>query len=147
MTKNSFDTKAELADGLLKSLPYTCAKILDLTEKLKIVAQDLRGTIKSPAIRSKEEAAYQRGTVIYRNDIVDLLSQEEALSKELSHFLWEYHRIEKAVQQLDPYEVELLSYRYENRFTISAIAGMEFMSTKTAWKKIECALEKIADAL
>lgn len=147
MSVTVVDGSFDLADGMLKSLPYTCAKILDLTDRLQRISESLRGTIRSPKIRSEEEAAYQRGTVIYRDDIVDLLCQEEDLRKELDHFLWEYHRLEKAICQLDPEEVEILSLRYERHFTIAAIAGMEFMSTKTAWKKIESALEKIADAL
>lgn len=134
----------EAAEALLRQLPYVCMRIIELAEKLELIGHDLSGTVRSPRIMSSDEAKYQKGTVTYTDSVVELLYQEQEAIRELSHYLWEYHRLERGIQHIRPEDVELLSLRYEHSFNLHAISGILGISTKSTWQRLNNCIETIA---
>lgn len=136
--------KFEAASALLRQLPYVCEKIMELSEKLSNINSELSGTVRSPRIVNSEEAKYQKGTATYTDSVIELLYQEELASKELSHFLWEYHRLEKGLRDISQEDIELLSLRYEHSFSLQTIAGILGVSAKSVWQRLNNCIEIIA---
>lgn len=67
----------EYADSVFRSVKYHCNQIQRYGEQLDMIAIQLSGTVRSPRIVSREEAKYQRGTVIYHNNIAELITDEQ----------------------------------------------------------------------
>lgn len=67
----------EYADSVFRSVKYHCNQIQRYGEQLDMIALQLSGTVRSPRIVSREEAKYQRGTVIYHNNIAELITDEQ----------------------------------------------------------------------
>lgn len=66
----------QYADGVFRSIYYHCSMILKLGDRLEEIADQLKGVVKSPAIRDPEEAKYQAGTKIYHSNIAELITEE-----------------------------------------------------------------------
>ena len=65
------------ADGVFRSIYYHCSVILRYGDRLEEIAAQLRGNVRSPAIRNSDEAMYQRGTMIYHCNIAELITEEQ----------------------------------------------------------------------
>lgn len=136
--------KFEAAEALLRQLPYICRMITDLSDQLQKISSELSGTVRSPRIMSADEAHYQKGTVTYKDSVIELLFQEQEAVRELCHFLWEYHRLERGLRNIKPEDVELLSLRFEHSFSLHTISGILGISTKNAWQRLNNCIETIA---
>lgn len=134
-----------MIEWLLKSFRFNLANLMDLEDKLYIINDKLRvGEIKSPAIKSHEEALYQRGTLVYQNQASELMYEEEMLIKERDFYLHAVKKVETFLQRLTDEEVNLIELRYWHGFNINQIARMYFWSKRTTYRKFDMIFEKLA---
>ena len=69
--------KFQYTDGKMKGFRHTIAMIMQLGDRLEELALTLSGnTLKSPSIKSPEEAKYQSGTSIFHDNIIALSAEE-----------------------------------------------------------------------
>ena len=134
---------AEYANGRLKGFNFVISQILTIGDRLEELAVILGGyALQSPKIRSTEEAKYQRGTVIYQNNIIELMDEEQALSKRFEELKREYREFSNFLQKLDDSEVELLQLRYEKGFRYEVIAKILYTNQGNIYRRLEKILEK-----
>lgn len=129
----------------LEQFKSSINKLMYLEDELSVIGMQLAGdTLRSPAIRSTEEVKYQRGTVIYRNNIVELMCQEEQLIRQRDYYLFRVRRVASFLQRLTDEEVKLLEYRYWDEYPMAAIAGFPSvsMSLGNLYKKFDQIYEK-----
>ena len=132
----SEDIEIEYADSVFRSVRYHCYKILRYGEQLDMIAVQLSGMIKSPRIRSLEEAKYQRGTVIYHNNIAELITDEQETAQlyrasenvlyELGAFLRDY---------CSPEEIDVICMYYDLRMPMWLIGEKMHYSKEAVRQK------------
>lgn len=86
--------KLKYIDGKLKGIKYSANRVVDIWDRLQEIAIELNGSVRSPSIRSEEEAKYQRGTHIYRCNLIELMNEEEQLSKQYQMYETELNDIQ-----------------------------------------------------
>lgn len=127
----------------MEQFKYSINQLIDIEEELEIIQDELEGnTLKSPTIRAKEEAAYQSGTVIYKNNLLELLEREEQLIKSRNYYLFRIHKVASFLQTLSDEEVRLLEYRYWNGFSIRTIAQIMYKSKSNVCRCLDLIFEK-----
>ena len=124
------------ADGVFRSVSYHCSMLLKYGDRLDEIAEQLKGTVRSPAIRDPEEAKYQRGTVIYHCNIAELISEEtetatkyrasESVLYELASFLQ---------SECTPEEIEIICAYYDERLPLWLIGERVNYSKEAIRKK------------
>ena len=127
--------KLKYIDGKLKGIKYSANRAVDIWERLQEIAIELNGSVKSPSIRSEEEAKYQRGTRIYKSNIIELMNEEEVLSHQYEMYETELNDIQHFLAN----EIELLYQRYEcgrSFETIGYILGYDNAYIQRQLKKI-----------
>ncbi|RRC92734.1 hypothetical protein EII25_03410 [Erysipelotrichaceae bacterium OH741_COT-311] len=130
---------------LLKAFRFNLNRLMDLEDRLQLLAYELNGdNIGSPKIKSPEEAKYQTGTKIYKNNIPELMMQESKLIKERDYYLFAVKKVETFLQRLTDEEVKLIELRYWHGFNINQIARMYFWSKRTTYRKFDMIFEKLA---
>lgn len=107
------DEKLKYIDGKLKGIKYSANRLVDIWDRLQEIARELNGAVRSPSIRSEEEAKYQRGTRIYKCNIIELMNEEESLSKQYKMYETELSDIQNFLTKLSDKEIELLYERFE----------------------------------
>lgn len=131
--------KLKYIDGKLKGIKYSANRVVDIWDRLQEIAIELNGSVKSPSIRSEEEAKYQRGTCIYKSNIIELMNEEEVLSLQYNMYETELNDIQRFLQKLSVNEIELLYERYEcgrSFETIGYILGYDNAYIQRQLKKI-----------
>lgn len=135
--------KFQYTDGKMKGFRHTISMILRLGDRLEELALALSGnTLKSPSIKSPEEAKYQSGTRIFNDNLIALIAEEEETRKEYDRFEREYKNYATFFRKLDDTEIEILSLRYENGFDYVKIAKILYTSHGYVYKKICQILDK-----
>lgn len=128
----------------LERFKFDVQRLCELEDKLVLINEKLSGnTLKSPSIKSKEEAFYQAGTPIYHNNIAALMYQEEQLIKSRDYYLYRVRKVAEFLQTLTPEEVQLLEYRYWFGFSIRTIAKAIYMSKSNVCKKLDSIFSKV----
>lgn len=133
------DDKIKYIDGKLKGIKFYANRVVDIWDRLKEIENELNGGAKSPTIRSEDEAKYQRGTRIYRCNIVELMNEEEILIKQYQMYETELNDIQNFLRKLSTNEIELLYERYEcgrSFETIGYILGYDNAYIQRQLKKI-----------
>lgn len=133
------DDKIKYIDGKLKGIKFSANRVVDIWDRLKEIENELNGGAKSPTIRSEDEAKYQRGTRIYRCNIVELMNEEEILIKQYQMYETELNDIQNFLRKLSTNEIELLYERYEcgrSFETIGYILGYDNAYIQRQLKKI-----------
>ena len=133
------DDKIKYIDGKLKGIKFSANRVVDIWDRLKEIENELNGGAKSPTIRSEDEAKYQRGTRIYRCNIVELMNEEEILIKQYQMYETELNDIRNFLRKLSTNEIELLYERYEcgrSFETIGYILGYDNAYIQRQLKKI-----------
>lgn len=97
-------------------------KLSELEDRLIEISMKLNGeTVHSIRFKTSEEAKYQRGSRNYRNDITDLMFQEEQLIKKRDYYLYRVKRVESFLQSLNDEQIELIELRYWYGYSIRAM--------------------------
>ena len=107
------DDKIKYIDGKLKGISFSTNRLVEIWDRLQEINRELNGAVRSPSIRSEEEAKYQRGTRIYRCSIIELMNEEDILSKQYRMYETELNDIQRFLEKLTDNEIELLYERYE----------------------------------
>ena len=134
--------KIKYIDGKLKGIRFSANRAVEIWDRLQEISIELNGTVRSPAIRSEEEAKYQRGTRIYKSNIVELMNEEEMLLKQYEMYETELNDIQKFLQKLSDSEIELLHERYECGRTFETIGELVGYDMAAVQRKIRNALSK-----
>lgn len=108
-------------DLILKSFKWHVKSYYYCIDKLNDIAEQLSGELSSPAIRSVEEAKYQRGTQIYKNRTPELLDEEEKLIKERDYHAYAINNVYELIKDLGSNELSLLDEFYWREFSYSVI--------------------------
>lgn len=121
------------------------AQIPHLEEKLFEISCELNSFgIRSPKIRSSEEAKYQRGTVIYSDrNLLELIFSEEQLQKELEYKRAFCIRIKRMLDQLSAEDLELIEFRYKYRYSLRLLAQMYCSNRTTILEKLNKLINQI----
>lgn len=133
--------KLKYIDGKLKGIKYSANRVVDIWDRLQEIAIELNGSVRSPSIRSEEEAKYQRGTRIYKSNIIELMNEEEMLSHQYAMYETELNDIQRFLEKLTDNEIELLYQRYEcgrSFETIGYILGYDHSVVQRKIKNILC---------
>lgn len=131
--------KIKYIDGKLKGIKFSANRVVDIWDRLQEINVELNGTLHSPTIRSEDEAKYQRGTHIYRCNLIELMNEEEQLSKQYQMYETELNDIQRFLEKLTDNEIELLYERYEcgrSFETIGYILGYDNAYIQRQLKKI-----------
>lgn len=134
--------KIKYIDGKLKGIRFSANRAVEIWDRLQEISIELKGTVRSPSIRSEEEAKYQRGTRIYKSNIVELMNEEEMLLKQYEMYDTELNDIQKFLQKLSDSEIELLYERYECGRTFKTIGELVGYDMAAVQRKIRSALSK-----
>ena len=127
----------------LERFKFDVQRLCELEDKLILINIELSGdTLKSPSIKSKQEAFYQAGTPIYHNNIAALMYQEEQLIKSRDYYLYRVRKVSEFLQTLTPEEVQLLEYRYWFGFSIRTISKATYTSKSSVCRNIDAIFEK-----
>ena len=111
---------------------------------LYLVSEELGGnTLKSPSIKSEDEAKYQSGTMIYKNNICDLIERESELIKQRDYYLYKVKKVESFLRLLNDDEVKLLEYQYWNQIGIRTLSEILFLSKSAICKKLGVIYRKV----
>ena len=105
--------KIKYIDGKLKGIKFSANRVVDIWDRLQEINVELNGTVRSPSIRSEDEALYQRGTKIYKSNIIELMNEEEILFNQYKMYETELNDIQCFLEKLTDNEIELLYERYE----------------------------------
>ena len=105
--------KSKYIDGKLKGIKFSANRVVDIWDRLQEINVELNGTVRSPSIRSEDEALYQRGTKIYKSNIIELMNEEEILFNQYKMYETELNDIQCFLEKLTDNEIELLYERYE----------------------------------
>lgn len=147
----AIDDKKELINDL-EQFKYSVERLMTLEDELALISEELKGeTLHSPTFKSKDEAKYQKGTMIYHNNIPELLDREECLINERDYYLFRVRRVAMLLQKiayamrydekvLNQY-IQLLELRYWHRYSIRAIAEMMYFSKSTVLRKFDIIFE------
>lgn len=136
------DNKLKYIDGKLKGIKYSANRVVDIWDRLEEINAELNGAIKSPTIRSEDEAKYQRGTRIYRCSIIELMNEEDILSKQYRMYETELNDIQRFLEKLTDNEIELLYERYECGRSFETIGYILGYDHSVVQRKIKNILRK-----
>ena len=127
-----------------KQFRYHLNALRRAEEQLTEVARVLNGeNLKSPAIKSKDEAFYTSSPQPYKNNICELMYQEEQLIQVRNYHLFAERKIMHYLQQLDPEEVELMEMRFWYGYSIRVCASNTYQSKRTVSRKLNNIYEKL----
>ena len=127
----------------LKQFRYAVGKLMDLEDMLFLVSEELSGnTLKSPNIKSEDEAKYQSGTMIYKNNICDLIERESELIKQRDYYLYKVKKVESFLRLLNDDEVKLLEYHYWYKLGLRTISKILFLSKDTLSRRLSAIYKK-----
>ena len=73
------DEKIEYAKGMLRGYRYQIHRRNEIADKLDDIAEQLSGTVHSPAFLTREEAKFKQGPPEYKNNICELITDEQEL--------------------------------------------------------------------
>lgn len=136
------DDKLKYIDGKLKGIKYSANRVVRIWERLQEINQELKGMVRSPSIRSEEEAKYQRGTHIYRCNLIELMNEEEQLSKQYQMYETELNDIQFFLRKLSDKEIEILYQRYECGRSFETIGYILGYDHSVVQRKIKNILRK-----
>lgn len=134
--------KIKYIDGKLKGIKFSANRVVDIWDRLQEINIELNGAIKSPAIRSEDEAKYQRGTHIYRCNLIELMNEEEQLSKQYQMYETELNDIQFFLRKLSDKEIEILYQRYECGRSFETIGYILGYDHSVVQRKIKNILRK-----
>ena len=134
--------KIKYIDGKLKGIKFSANRVVDIWDRLEEINAELNGAIKSPTIRSEDEAKYQRGTRIYRCSIIELMNEEDILSKQYRMYETELNDIQRFLEKLTDNEIELLYERYECGRSFETIGYILGYDHSVVQRKIKNILRK-----
>jgi len=134
--------KIKYIDGKLKGIKFSANRVVDIWDRLQEINAELNGAIKSPAIRSEDEAKYQRGTHIYRCNLIELMNEEEQLSKQYQLYETELNDIQFFLRKLSDKEIEILYQRYECGRSFETIGYILGYDHSVVQRKIKNILRK-----
>lgn len=127
----------------LESFKFSVNKLIELEDELQLIANELSGdTLRSPSIKSTEEAKYQKGTSIYKNNITELMYREERLTNSRNYYLYRVRKVAAFLQSLPEDDVQLLEYRYWHGFSIRTISQATYTSKSSVCRKLDAIFEK-----
>ena len=94
--------------------------------------------VKSPRIISQEEAKYQKGTMVYSDAaLLEKIELRDSLIKDYLYKDWYCLKIQEFLEHLQPDDVELLSMRFEMRYTLRQIADIYYSNKDSIQKRIQ----------
>lgn len=134
--------KIKYIDGKLKGIKFSANRAVEIWDRLQEISIELKGTVRSPAIRSEEEAKYQRGTHIYRCNLIELMNEEEQLSKQYQMYETELNDIQFFLRKLSDKEIEILYQRYECGRSFETIGYILGYDHSVVQRKIKNILRK-----
>lgn len=134
--------KIKYIDGKLKGIKFSANRVVDIWDRLEEINAELNGAIKSPKIRSEDEAKYQRGTHIYRCNLIELMNEEEQLSKQYQMYETELNDIQLFLRKLSDKEIEILYQRYECGRSFETIGYILGYDHSVVQRKIKNILRK-----
>lgn len=134
--------KMKYIDGKLKGIKFSANRVVEIWDRLQEISIELKGTVRSPAIRSEEEAKYQRGTHIYKCNLIELINEEEQLSKQYQMYETELNDIQFFLRKLSDKEIEILYQRYECGRSFEAIGYILGYDHSVVQRKIKNILRK-----
>lgn len=140
---NSENIKIEYVDSTLRTVNYHFYKILEIGDRLKEIASELTGELKSPSIKSKDESIYTSGPKIYRNNLIILMDEEDKLTSEIQEHETALATIGGMLKDLDENELDLLYLHYEKRLSLTTIGYMQGRSTVAVKKHKDRILAKL----
>lgn len=136
------DDKIKYIDGKLKGISFSTNRLVEIWDRLQEINRELNGAVRSPSIRSEEEAKYQRGTRIYRCSIIELMNEEDILSKQYRMYETELNDIQRFLEKLTDNEIELLYERYECGRSFETIGYILGYDNSVVQRKIKNILRK-----
>ena len=136
------DDKIKYIDGKLKGISFSTNRLVEIWDRLQEINRELNGAVRSPSIRSEEEAKYQRGTRIYRCNIIELMNEEDILSKQYRMYETEINDIQRFLEKLTDNEIELLYERYECGRSFETIGYILGYDHSVVQRKIKNILRK-----
>lgn len=134
--------KMKYIDGKLKGIKFSANRVVEIWDRLQEISIELKGTVRSPAIRSEEEAKYQRGTHIYKCNLIELMNEEEQLSKQYQMYETELNDIQFFLRKLSDKEIEILYQRYECGRSFETIGYILGYDHSVVQRKIKNILRK-----
>ena len=134
--------KIKYIDGRLKGIKFSANRVVEIWDKLQEIRIERNVSARSPAIRSEEEAKYQRGTHIFKCNIIELMNEEETLIKQYEMYEAELKDIQKFLQKLSDTEIELLYQRYECGRSFETIGYILGYDHSVVQRKIKNILRK-----
>ena len=134
--------KIKYIDGKLKGIKFSANRAVEIWDRLQEISVELKGTVRSPAIRSEEEAKYQRGTHIYKCNLIELMNEEEQLSRQYQIYETELNDIQTFLRKLSDREIEILYQRYECGRSFETIGYILGYDHSVVQRKIKNILRK-----
>ncbi len=130
----------------LKQFKGHYINLVKCENRLFDIARELSGDVYiSPQFKSKDLAFYQNSPVIYKNNISELIAEEEELIKKRDYHLYAFKIVANYLQQLNQNEVTLVEMYYYKNFTQDEIAKKIFRSRSWVQQELQKIIEKLAN--
>ncbi|SJZ60382.1 hypothetical protein SAMN02745191_1128 [Anaerorhabdus furcosa] len=123
-------------DLLLKSFKWHVKSYYSCSSKLLEINDLLQGGAKSPRFKDRNEAKYQKGTVIYTNNIPELLDEEEKTNKELKFHKFAIDKVHTLILNITFDDLKLIEKYYWYGMTHQKIADQMCLDVSVITKKI-----------
>lgn len=134
----------EYADGVFRSYWYYHDQVEAAKEQLDLIEYKLVG-VRSPQIKSPEEAKYQNSPTVYKDKHIELIEKKDHILEKIDEAKRSIDAIDLFLDVLSEENRRLMTLYYIDRLSLDTVARKVYMSTPTVWRHIRKCLLMFAD--
>ena len=133
----------QIIDEELRMFVLYCRELPDLYDRKEQAAFDYYNTVGSPRIKSTLEAKYQKSVSPPVDRSIELMQRKDDLIAEYEWKASFCRMIQHKLMRLSDDEIELLYWRYEQRFTLRQLGQLYCYGKDAMSDKLDFVLRKL----
>lgn len=134
----------QVIDEELRVFVLYCRELPDLYDRKEQAAFDYYNSVRPPAIKSEQEAKYQKSISPPNDKLIELMQRKDDLIDEYNWKAGFCRVIQHKLMRLSDDEIELLYWRYEQRFTLRQLGQLYCCNKNAADLMLDKVLCKIS---
>ena len=136
--------KLEYAKSQLIGYKYNIYRMIQIDREIALMKYDMY-SLSSPRWETEPTlAACQKGTPTYHNVVLDFMEEEEKLLKEKRECAKYIRRVNRFLNKLSEYELNLICDRYDLGYTLQEMGHKYYSSKDTIQRQINIILRKFS---
>ena len=141
--EGSLVENVQIIDEELRMFVLYCRELPDLYDRKEQAAFDYYNTVGSPRIKSVQEAKYQKSTQPPTDRMIELMQRKDELIDEYEWKASFCRMMQHKLIRLTNEEIELLYWRYEQRFTLRQLGQLYCYGKDAMSDKLDYVLRKL----